>query len=584
MKSKSIIIKILLVAAGLLLGWLLFGGGETETHDHAQSEQASEYTCSMHPQIRQAEPGKCPLCGMDLIPVTKNNGGQSSPFVHEMTPEAVAMANIQTIKVKSVSASNELSLTGKIKVNEQQLSVITAKFPGRIEKLFINFEGQEVRKGERVATLYSPELVTAQRELLEAKKMSSISPQLYEAAKEKLRLWKISDKQIEKIEQSNEVVTTLDVYADASGVVTKRQISLGDYVSTGSIMIEIANLSTLWIVLDAYESDLTWIKSGATINFTVPSLPAKEFKATIQYINPSVNAETRSVDVRAVVPNTGNVLKPEMLVNATLQTKVDTKIKGLAIPATAVLWTGKRSVVYVKQKGTMPAFERREITLGARMKDLYVVEKGLEEGEEIVSNGVFSVDASAQLSGNYSMMTSPETKSIEVPEVFREQLTAVTLKYYAVKNALVESNSKAAALAAKEVLKVLKVVDMKGLEERAHEQWMILQPAIQKGAEGIAIKTDVEAQRKDFELLSDHLIEAVELFGLTSDKAYRTYCPMAFDDKGAYWLSETENIRNPYFGDAMLTCGEVKETYRKGQPVFGKTETSQKQSGEVHAH
>jgi membrane fusion protein, copper/silver efflux system len=574
MKSKSIIINILLVAAGLFLGWLIFGGGESEKHDHAQGQQASEYTCSMHPQIRQAKPGKCPLCGMDLIPVTKNSGGQSSPFVHEMTPEAVAMANIQTTKVKSVSASNELSLTGKIKVNEQQLSVITAKFPGRIEKLFINFEGQEVRKGERVATLYSPELVTAQRELLEAKKISSISPQLYEAAKEKLKLWKITDKQIEKIEQSNEVVSTLDVYADASGVVTKRQVSLGDYVSTGSIMVEIANLSSLWIVLDAYESDLAWIKSGATINFTVPSLPGKEFKATIQYINPSVNTETRSVDVRAVVPNTGNVLKPEMLVNATLQTKIDTKVKGLAVPATAVLWTGKRSVVYVKQKGAMPTFERREITLGARMKDLYVVEKGLEEGEEIVSNGVFSVDASAQLSGNYSMMTSPETKSIEVPEAFREQLTAVTQKYYAVKNALVESNSKAAALAAKDVLKVLKVVDMKVLEERAHEQWMILQPAIQKGAEGIATKTDVDAQRKDFELLSDHLIEAVELFGVTSDKAYRAYCPMAFDDKGAYWLSEFEDIKNPYFGASMLRCGENRAVYKKNEPVFKTGETN----------
>lgn len=563
MKPKSIVINTLLLAVGLFLGWLIFGGRESASHDHAQAEQATEYTCSMHPQIRQDGPGKCPLCGMDLIPVTKSGSGQSNPFIHEMTPEAMAMANIQTTRVKSVSATNELSLTGKIKVNEQQLSVVTAKFPGRIEKLFVNFEGQEVRRGERLATIYSPELVTAQRELLEAKKMTSISPQLYEAAKEKLKLWKISDKQIEKIETTNEVVTTLDVYADATGVVTKRQVSLGDYVSTGSVMVEIANLSSLWIVLDAYESDLAWIKTGSTINFTVPSLPGKEFKATIQYINPSLNPETRSVDVRAVVPNTGNLLKPEMLVNATLQTKLNTTVKGLAIPVTAVLWTGKRSIVYVKQKGAMPAFERREITLGSRMKDLYVVEKGLEEGEEVVSNGVFSVDASAQLSGNYSMMSAPESKSLEVPEAFREQLTQVANTYYAVKNALVESNVQAAATASKQVLKALKAVDMKLLDDQAHDEWMVLLKSLEKGATGISTKTDVEAQRKDFELLSDHLIEAVELFGLTSDKAYRAYCPMAFDDKGAYWLSEFEDIKNPYFGASMLRCGENREVYRK---------------------
>ncbi|MBX2947481.1 MAG: efflux RND transporter periplasmic adaptor subunit [Cyclobacteriaceae bacterium] len=561
MKPKSIIINIILLAAGLLLGWLIFGGDQSETHDH-KTEAVSEYTCSMHPQIRQQGPGKCPICGMDLTPVSSGSS-TSNPFVLEMTPEAAALANIQTTKVKSVSASNELMLTGKVKVNEQALSVVAAKFPGRIEKLFVNFVGQEIKKGEKLATLYSPELVTAQRELLEAKKMASISPQLYEAAKEKLRLWKISDKQIEQIESSGQVTTTLDVYAETSGVVTKRQVSLGDYLSTGSVMMEIANLSSVWVVLDAYESDLPWIKTGSTINFTVPSLPGKEFNAKIHYINPSVSPETRSVDVRAIVPNTGNLLKPEMLVSATLQTKLNSNVKGLAIPATTVLWTGKRSVVYVKQKGTTPAFERREITLGARMNDVYIVEKGLDEGEEVVSNGVFSVDASAQLSGNYSMMSSPEIKSIDVPEAFRAQLTQVVEKYYAVKNALVESNPALAATAAKEVLKALKAVNMKLLEGAAHDEWMVLTKPLEQGATGISTKTDVEEQRKDFELLSNYLIEAVELFGLTTEKAYRAYCPMAFEDEGAYWLSEFEDIKNPYFGATMLKCGENREVFRK---------------------
>ncbi len=561
MKSKSIIINISLLAAGLLLGWLIFGGEGSSSHDHS-AEAATEYTCSMHPQIRQQGPGKCPLCGMDLILVSSVSSS-SNPLVHEMTPEAVALANIQTTTVKSVSATNELTLTGKTKVNEQQLSVVTAKFPGRIEKLFVNFEGQEIRKGEKLATIYSPELVTAQRELLEAKKMANISPQLYEAAKEKLRLWKISDKQIEQIESSGNVTTTLDVDADASGVVTKRQVALGDYVSTGSIMMEIANLSSVWVVLDAYESDLSWIKTGSTITFTVPSLPGREFTAAIQYINPVVNPETRSVDVRAVVPNTGNFLKPEMMVNATLQTKLAAKASGLVVPASAVLWTGKRSIVYVKQKGSTPAFERREITLGARMKNMYLIENGLNEGEEVVSNGVFAVDASAQLSGNYSMMSVPEDKSMEVPTAFIDQLTVVVNKYFDVKNALVESNPVSAASAAKEVEKALRLVDMKLLDNEAHQEWMSLMRPMERGTSGISTKTDVEEMRKDFELLSDHLIEAVERFGVNSDKVYRAYCPMAFDDKGAYWLSEFEAIKNPYFGASMLRCGENRQVYRK---------------------
>jgi len=220
--------------------------------------------------------------------------------------------------------------------------------------------------------------------------------------------------------------------------------------------------------------------------------------------------------------------------------------------------------------------------LGARMKDLYIVEKGLEEDEEVVSNGVFSVDASAQLSGNYSMMSAPESKSLEVPEAFREQLTQVANTYYAVKNALVESNIQAAVTASKQVLKALKAVDMKLLDNQAHDEWMVLLKSLEKGATGISTKTDVEAQRKDFELLSDHLIEAVELFGLTSDKAYRAYCPMAFDDKGAYWLSEVEDIKNPYFGASMLTCGENSTVYKKNEPVFKTGSASKKEIQHNH--
>jgi membrane fusion protein, copper/silver efflux system len=568
MKKKSILLYILTMITGITLGWLMFGGNSNEKHDHSNEvAQAQEYTCSMHPQIRQDGPGKCPLCGMDLTPVSKT-GGQSSPFVIEMTESAMALGNIQTTKVKSANAAHEMNLTGKVSVNEQNISTLTAKFPGRIERLYINFEGQEVKRGQRLASIYSPELINAQRELLEAKKIRQVSPELYEAAKEKLRLWKLSESQIAQIENAEEVTSTFDIYAEASGVVSKRQVAVGDYVSTGTVMAEISDLSSLWIVLDVYETELALIKVGNVFSFIVPSVPGREFNATVSYINPVLNAETRSVDVRAEFKNTGNLLKPEMLVNAKLKTKTDNSVQGLAIPATAVLWTGKRSVVYVKQKMDVPAFERREITLGARMGDLYIVEKGLEFGEEVVFNGVFAVDASAQLSGNYSMMSSPEVKSIEVPEAFRKQLTQVAEKYFVIKNALVKSNVIESQKAVPGVTAALKEVDMKLLDSQAHDLWMPLLQAMQQGAKGIAEGNNIEAQRESFQLLSDHLIEAVELFSINLDVSYRAYCPMAFDDTGAYWLSEIKDIKNPYFGDAMLSCGENRTVYKKGDEVF----------------
>ncbi|HMQ00559.1 MAG TPA: efflux RND transporter periplasmic adaptor subunit [Cyclobacteriaceae bacterium] len=582
MKIKSIILYAASLAAGLLLGWLIFGRGSDEKHLHEhESSQVTEYTCSMHPQIRQNEPGKCPLCGMDLTPLTKSSG-EANPFVIEMTESAIALGNIQTTRAKIVKPGHEISLTGRVKINEQKIATLTAKFPGRIEKLFVNFEGQVIRQGEKLASIYSPELINAQRELLEAGKMKQISPELYTAAKEKLRFWKISERQIENIESAGEITSTFDVYAEASGVVSKRLVSLGDYVSTGSVMAELADLSSVWIVLDAYESDLPWIKTGSTVKFTVLALPAQEFTAKIAYINPVLNPDTRSVDVRAVFDNRNQILKPETLVNAKIQTATDIKTQAIAIPASAVLWTGKRSIVYVKKKSDIPSFERRVITLGSRMGDLYLVEKGLEAGEEVVYNGVFSVDAAAQLSGNYSMMHEPEIKSIEVPEAFRQQLTKLAEKYFVLKNALVKSDVNETAKAAPAVELALNKIDMKLLDTDAHNLWMPLLKAMQQGVKGIQQSKDVELQHEHFQLFSNHLIEAVELFGLTLEKTYRAYCPMAFDDAGAYWLSEFEEIRNPYFGDAMLKCGENRAVYKKGEPVFATNQNAQ--TSVIHTH
>ena len=568
---------ILVMITGLFLGWLIFKGEKKEKNTPAETS-VSIWTCSMHPQIRQSEPGKCPICGMDLIPLTaKDESANQSPFIHTMSPEAVALANVQTTKVSFVAPEHEVSLTGKIAVNEQKLAVLTANFSGRIEKLFVDFTGQSVRKGEKLASIYSPELVTAQKELLEAAKTKHINPTLYNAVREKLRLWKITEKQIDAIETKGETLTELDIYSDISGIVLSRNISLGDYVNRGAVLFEIADLSTVWILLDAYEGDLSWIKKGDKISFTVASIPGKTFTSTITFVDPLINPQTRTASIRAETANPGMALKPEMFVNATVgagftpaQTPAQSQPpapngKTLLIPKTAVLWTGPRSVVYIKVPDSeYPAFEMREIVLGARTGDFYIVESGLQEGEEIVTNGVFAIDAAAQLSGNYSMMNRPVSKRIPVSEEFQHHLTRLTEKYFLIKNALVASdaaNAKAAALQFQHLVRAgFTPAPQAPQGTPAPQEWINLEKSISNTTALIIKETNIEEHRKYFETLSNSLIEAIELFGIHKDIVYLDYCPMVDDNRGAFWLSEFEEIRNPYFGDKMLKCGSVKKT------------------------
>ena len=577
LKNKIFQFSIVLMV-GLLLGWLLFKGNHNteSTHNHEQGEETT-YTCSMHPQIRQNEPGKCPLCGMDLIPLAQNSGsGESNPFVFTMSAEAIALANVQIQKVKTVSAEHEVYLTGKIAINEQKLAVITANYSGRIEKLFIDFTGQTVSKGQKLATIYSPELVTAQKELIEAAKFKEVNPALYNASKEKLRLWKITEAQISEIENSGIVLTEFDVYADQSGVVIRRDISKGDFVNKGSVLFEIADLSNLWVLLDAYESDLAFMKVGQKITLTVASLPGKEFTTNISFIDPLINPQSRTAAVRAELNNTQQLLKPEMFVKGKIKANLSVSEKSLVIPKTALLWTGKRSIVYVKVPNSeFPSFEMREITIGASLGDYYIVESGLSEGEEIVTNGVFAIDGAAQLNGNYSMMNRAVDNTIAVPEKFTEQLTDFVNQYFELKNSLVKSDFQLTQTNTKKLETIFNKIDMKLLDEEAHSMWMEQYSKLKKDIGQLQTAKDIEKQRELFSAISNQIIETVETFGLIIETVYVAYCPMALDDKGAFWLSEKEEINNPYFGDKMLRCGEVKKKIRTKSKQGTKTNQPQ---------
>ncbi len=410
------VIQVIFVA-GLLVGWLLFrpSGSATDRSAHFTEEESHSHpvdeitvwTCSMHPQIRQDQPGKCPICAMDLVPLKSSSGTAEGidPDAVQMTESAMKLAEVET---KTVTAGNPVGtfyLQGKVEPDERRDAELTARFGGRIEELYVNFTGQHVERGEPLATIYSPELLAAQRELQEAARFRDTRPALYESARTRLKLWDLSDQQISSMEEKDEPDQYVEIQSPISGTIMRRHVTRGDYVKEGSPLFRVTDLSHVWIMLDAYESDLPWISRGDQVDMTLAAMPGRTYSGRVTFIDPFIDPETRVARVRVEVSNAGDLLKPEMLVSGLVRSRIAGDAETLLIPASAVLWTGKRSVVYVRVPGTEnPSFLYREIVLGPRAGDQYVVDKGLNEGEEIVINGVFKIDAAAQLEGKTSMM------------------------------------------------------------------------------------------------------------------------------------------------------------------------------------
>lgn len=405
----------LLILAGLFLGWLFFHSSKPvkDEHNHSVTEKKKEmWTCSMHPQIRVDHPGKCPICAMDLIPVTDGSAVKVDSDAVHFSKEAAELANVATSIVSHQRPNKEVRLYGKVQADERLLQNQVAHISGRIEKLMVNFTGESVRKGQLLAMIYSPDLVTAQQELIEAAKSKQSQPDIYEASKQKLKQWMLTERQIAQIESSGKVKTDFEVYANTSGIVTTRRVNTGDHVSEGSVLFDIANLSNVWVLFDAYESDLPFLKVGNTISFNLQALPGTHFSATIKFIDPVIDPINRVAKVRVEVANGGGKLKPEMFATGIVNANLNEFKDKLVIPRSAVLWTGKRSVVYVKQPSDEGInFKMREIELGPMLGNSYVVLDGLMDGEEIVTDGTFSVDAAAQLAGKPSMMNGSNTST-----------------------------------------------------------------------------------------------------------------------------------------------------------------------------
>lgn len=600
MNKSTIYIGVALIV-GLLGGFLIFGGDSTDKatnntkdiHEHSEEIASNQmWTCSMHPQIMQPESGDCPICGMDLIPAETGAEGLNANEI-KMTENAMALANIQTSVVGQGQMGDDfLKLSGKIKTNEESNAVQVTYFGGRIEKLYVNSTGERVAEGQRLATIYSPELVAAQQELLTTLSLKESQPQLYKAVRNKLKLWKLSEEQINAIEIAGKVQENFPVFATVSGTVTHKMLEEGDYVKQGQPLYKIANFKTVWAEFDAYEKQISLLKEGQSIKVTTNAYQNEVFDAKISFIDPLLNSATRTIVVRAVLNNKKNKFKPGMFVEGKVEGVQSNSKSTVTVPATAVMWTGKRSLVYIKTKPNESVFEMREVLLGSTTGDNYTILEGLKNGDEVVTNGTFTVDAAAQLQGKKSMMNADGGKTItgheghlgmqknnskkkddkishsemnerlEVSNKFQKQLKQVFDSYILLKDALVNDNSNDAQTAAKKIGQNLTKIDMKLLPgEKAHSHWMTIQKELKTSANDIENSSEIATQRGHFKHLSAHMISSVQLFGINQE-VYSEFCPMADNNKGAFWLSLEKEIRNPYYGEAMLKCGEVKATLK----------------------
>lgn len=564
-KKTWILIAVVLVL-GVVIGKLTSNGGsEAGTETGAAADSETIWTCSMHPQIRQDHPGTCPLCGMDLTPLEDEEESDLPMEALRMSPAAMQLANIHTMTVQTGDIEKAIRLAGKVSLDPRYAFSQNAHIPGRVEELYVNTLGEYVKAGQKIAVIYSPELINTQKELFQAYENRENYPGMYEAVREKLLLWKIQPQQIDEMIAKGSIVENMPIFANHSGYMVEKQIDKGDYVQAGSPIFKLAQLNNLWGEFDVYEKDASFVKKGMPISYELPSMPGREFKATIDFIEPILNPDTRTLKARIIISNPNMDFKPEMLLNGLVQSKLSLGTSKIVVPKTAVMWTGKHSVVYIKHATEKNVgFEMRPVVLGASLDESYVIEEGLEVGDEIVVEGTFSVDAAAQLANKPSMMNHvhPATQRLDMPKVTlsadqKALFNPLMAHYFKVKDALVNDDF---TTAKKEYVALTKLWAKSNLTSLPDEAQDALKKAGEKKGLKVAevSKSNTIVQLRDnFYELSNVFIEIVEAVGPLGENIYLQHCPMANDDKGADWLSKEDQVLNPYYGASMLKCGEV---------------------------
>lgn len=565
----------LFAVVGLLLGYFIFGvtSEKENTSIEIVTQVNGKWTCSMHPQIGGTENGKCPLCAMDLV-FTSDANGNLPNYQFRMSNDAIALANIQTIKVRNESPNNNtLKLSGVITTNKEKDAVQTTLFDGRIDKLYQNSIGKRIRKGQEIGLIYSPELYAAQDKLLTSISYRDTHKKLFNSARNTLGLWKLNDKQIEEIVERGKPIMNFPLFADVTGTITEMIAAEGGYYSQGDPLFKTSDLRTVWGEFDAYESQLSFLKIGQEIDIQLTNMPNEKINAKITYIEPLLNKEKRTVLVRVLIKNHKRTLKPGMFAEAFVN-QVNLGKELPIIPKSAVLWTGKRSVVYKKPFSDKSIFEMVEVELGQRLGDFYQIQSGVRAGDIIVNEGAFTVDAAAQLKGKKSMMSNKVfdekthhhdhdnmkmelkdvPKRIDISAEFEDEIHLILQDYMNLKEVLVLGDGDEARLSSVSFLKNLEKLEFNSSFESVDINFT----QISKSLVSIKAENNIENQRKEFKFLSDSMINLISSFENFQKPIYIQHCDCVDNFNGASWLSFNEKVINPYFGEAMLNCGRVE--------------------------
>ncbi len=575
-------------------------GSATKTHDHTHEHTSATngneilgYACAMNCVPPLPEEGECPICGMEMQAVYDDDDAPeegASERRMTMSAEGVALSDIRTTTVQRMPAVRPVRLSGQLAVSEPRRAHISADVGGRIDRLHAEFEGTTVEKGQELVVLYSPELLAVQKEFLQAKRSFGNLPEgagaairraseaAVAAGRERLRLAGLTPGQIDEIAAEGEAREQVTLLAPIGGTVIARHFEEGEYVSTGGRILTIADLSTVWAELDAFETDLPWLRLGQPMVFTAQAYPGEGFPGEISYIDPVTRTGTRTTRVRVDVDNPDGLLKPGMYVTGLVDAEMEEETPPLIIPATAPLITGKRAIVYTRVPGReRPTFEGREVVLGPRTRDGYVVREGLAEGESVVTHGAFRIDSAMQIMARPSMM-SPEGDAPapghdhdhgpavdhdehedhpEEPAPAHDHAGAPELGAEATEAALDVYLELTEALASDDYT-------------AANEAWQRLHHKADEAGEhtlhelaGAGTEADdIGTSREVYHTLSNAMIAAFRDHGNpASATIHLAHCPMAFDWEGADWLQASTQIRNPYFGDEMLACGTIEEEF-----------------------